>query len=1053
MNDSYLLPRSPSRALDSRSLARHPAGWLRLVLLTAALAGSVSSQAQFRILSFDPQPDGQVNALAVQPDGKILVGGDFTHIGGQARNSLARLRPDGSVDGAFQPTIDVNNLYGDAVFCLAVRPDGKLLLGGNFGSFDGGSSNPCLALLLPNGEHDWWDFYGAPRDWIGALAVQPDGKILVAYTSYGLDRFWPDGSWDSTFNSPTTGASTVNCLAVQADGKILLGGRFTTLNGQTRNYLGRLKADGNLDDTFNPNANGEVRTLLVEPSGKIVVGGDFTQIGGQSRAYVARLEASGNVETWSYTGYLTGANGPVRSLALQADGGVLVGGYFNTLGGQNCDAGLGRLMTDGSIDFSFNLGNEIGGVTSLALQPDGNILVAGNLWYEVYVGNALELVRLSNPTPATQDITNTADTIIWLRGGSSPEVWRTTFECSTDGVNWTPLGAGTRIPGGWELTGLSVPAGANVRARGWVTGGNGSVWFVESVVAPAGTPPGIVTQPVSVSVCAGAGQGTSFSVVAGGNGPFTYQWRKGGVNLADGGVSGGYIADTTTPTLQLSGLNEAMNGDYSVVVGNSCGSVTSVVATLTVLGPSIITQPAPASQWRQRGESVTFSVAVMDSLPVTYQWFKDGLALPGRTEPTLTLTDLQRGDAGSYDVVVANPFCIVASAVAVLKVNLVVPDTFHFGSGLERADCSRLAIQPDGRILAWGSITLFGVPPFSAFFRLNPDGVSDLGFKASGARSLNSLHLQPDGKILLHVSQDALSRMNPNGTYDDGFKSWGGFYYGGVPPLHEYLESCVMDADGRTLLLYVHSDTVNQTWFCNVRILGECIRYISIDVHEPWRFSLAQLNNAGREQQVLGSGSSDLPFPAAVNAMAFQPNGQMLIGYGPWTPGYRPPQLLARLNVNGALDPSFAPAIGGGDYVDKILVQPDGKILVAGNFDTLGGQPRKLLGRLNADGTLDKDFDAKVDGEIETIFIQTDGKILLQGAFSSVQGQPRSSVARLNPDGTLDKEFNPEVEGSANSIAMQADGRIVVSGTFSRIGGQERLAWPGSGIPIPPRKT
>jgi len=120
-------------------------------------------------------------------------------------------------------------------------------------------------------------------------------------------------------------------------------------------------------------------------------------------------------------------------------------------------------------------------VYSLALQDDGKILIGGKLvdgsgQTNNYIG------RLQNNSPATQSLTYVGSTITWLRGGSSPEVWRTSFQNSTDGSVWTDLGNGTRISGGWQLTGVLVQPGSLIRARGRVSAGqfNGTSWFLES---------------------------------------------------------------------------------------------------------------------------------------------------------------------------------------------------------------------------------------------------------------------------------------------------------------------------------------------------------------------------------------------------------------------------------------------------------------------------------------------------------------------------------------------------------------------------------------------
>src|SRR5207249_3156817 len=91
--------------------------------------------------------------------------------------------------------------------------------------------------------------------------------------------------------------SSVYCFALQADGKILVGGGFTTLGGQNRNYIGRLNSDGTLDATFNPGANGWVYSLAMQADGKILVGGNFRSLGGQSRNFIGRLNPDGTLDT------------------------------------------------------------------------------------------------------------------------------------------------------------------------------------------------------------------------------------------------------------------------------------------------------------------------------------------------------------------------------------------------------------------------------------------------------------------------------------------------------------------------------------------------------------------------------------------------------------------------------------------------------------------------------------------------------------------------------------------------------------------------------------
>lgn len=628
-------------------------------LFAALLSFSPPTFAQIAE-TFAPQPDGEVFALAVQPDGNILAGGDFTILGGFGRHSLSRLLPGGELDWPFDAAIRPDLVSGDDVACLAIRPGGTILVGGQFQAL-GGVDQRFLARLQPTGALDS-AFDRRPADAaVWALALQADGKFLVAGAdpSARLRRYEGNGWADSAF-SPTAN-DEIRCVAVQADGRILVGGRFTTLNGQPRRYVGRLLTNGALDDAFNLNADGEVRTLVVQPDGRILAGGDFSSIGGQSQARLARIEPDGAVESGFNVG--PGANGRVETLALQADGRIIVGGAFSQFDGQIRE-GIARLLSDGSLDSSFDPAGTLATVHALALQPNGKLLVGG-LVFQLMGWSYGNLARLEGLGEATQSLTVNGTTVTWLRGGTSPEVWTTSLEWSIDAVNWTSLGAGERIPGGWQWISPSLPPIANVRARGWLTGGqgNGSAWFVEAVAGSAPTPPVISRQPASQARCQGAGQTVTFSVIAGGNGPFTYQWRKDRVDLSDSPDFQG----VTTDTLQVSRLRAELDGTYDVVVRNASGSVTSASANLAIGGePDFVTQPVHIT--KNPGETATFEVSLTGTQPMTYQWRRDGVPISGQNGATLTLANLQCSENSVFDVIVANTCGRATSAAATLTV-------------------------------------------------------------------------------------------------------------------------------------------------------------------------------------------------------------------------------------------------------------------------------------------------------------------------------------------------------------------------------------------------
>ena len=269
----------------------------------------------------------------MQADGKILAGGDFTSIGGQTRNSIARLDATTGLADSFNP--NANNF----VRSIAVQADGKILAGGDFTNIGGQTRNYIARLDAVTGLADSFD--PNANSAIRSIAVQADGKILAgggfttlapnggaAVTRNSIARLETDGRLDQTLNLGIAG-SFVFATAVQADGKILIGGSFTTVLGVTRNNIARLNTDGTLDTTFSPNADSDVYAIAVQADGKILVGGFFSTIGGQTRSFIARLNPDGTADSWNPI-----TNNEVNTIAVQADGKILAGGNFTSIGGQ-----------------------------------------------------------------------------------------------------------------------------------------------------------------------------------------------------------------------------------------------------------------------------------------------------------------------------------------------------------------------------------------------------------------------------------------------------------------------------------------------------------------------------------------------------------------------------------------------------------------------------------------------------------------------------------------------------------------------------------------------
>ncbi len=694
---------------------------------------------------FNPAPNGPVYAIAVQPDGKVVIGGTFTSLAGSARARLGRVSADGSLDLAFNPVIN-----GD-LYAVVVQPDGKMLVAGNFFSV-GGVSRSSIARLNSDGTLDI-SFSANAGASINALAVQSDGKILVGglFTTLGgltqhyLGRLNPDGTIDTTFLPAVSGSVTT--ITIQPDGRILVGGNFTQLDGAGRNYLGRLNLDGTLDPTFNPGASATVTTLTVQPDGKILVGGNFSSLGGGASHYFGRLDAAGNLDS-SFAPQL---NGTVYSVALQADGQILIGGSFTAVAGQppGCVA---RLHADGTLDTAFNMAAN-GPVNALALQPDGQVLVGGS--FLSLAGQPRNHAARLNNDPATESLTADTSLVTWFRGGTSPELIRASFELTTNGTGWVGLGPVSPGVGGWLVTNLTLPATYAIRARGFVAGGqyNSSGW---PVLAAQGIGPAvIVDQPSNQRVALGAAAG--FSVLAAGTAPITYQWRKNGQDIP-GANDPAYLVPSST---------SADGGSYTVAVSNSFGGTVSCIAVLAILHtnmPFAATQPPslvgqtnatlngmatprgyPTLAWFEWGTNTTYgnATAPMD-LGAGSQVVRVSTALEG----------FASGSVYHYRLVASNAFSVTWGADSPFTTGTRVANWGDYSQGYPAIPSGldnvvevasghghALVLRNDGTVAAWK--TGFGYPVVGQ--TSVPPGLSNVVAVAGGFS--HSLALKADGTV------------------------------------------------------------------------------------------------------------------------------------------------------------------------------------------------------------------------------------------------------------------------------------------------------------------
>ncbi|MBK7242208.1 MAG: delta-60 repeat domain-containing protein [Flavobacteriales bacterium] len=342
-----------------------------------------------------------VLGLAIQSDGNILLNGDFTSINGVSRSRIARLNASGGLDATFFPT----GTSGGNILTMKLLQSGKVMIGGSFLSV-GGTSRNRIARLENNGSVDaTFDPGMGVGGWVRAMDELSDGRILVGgqFTTYAgvwrsrLTRITGAAALDLTFNPGSGSVGGVGVMVPQPDGRVLIGGTFTLYNGEVRFRVARINADGSLDSSFDPgigpSTEGDiVSALAVQSDGKVLVGGTFLNWSGVSHRRLVRLMPDGTLDPSFTTG--TGPNSQVQSFALRPDGRILIGGLFTAYDGVNSSR-IASLNADGSLDPTFDPGTGFNGsVTDVILLPDGKILVSG--FFTDYNGTTVgRLARLN----------------------------------------------------------------------------------------------------------------------------------------------------------------------------------------------------------------------------------------------------------------------------------------------------------------------------------------------------------------------------------------------------------------------------------------------------------------------------------------------------------------------------------------------------------------------------------------------------------------------------------------------------------------------------------
>ena len=1235
-----------------------------------------------------PGTDGEVYGLALQPDGKTILVGNFYSYNGVNRLNIARADANGYLDTTFDPGSGAD----DFINCVTLTANDQIVIGGNFTSYNGSYSSRIALLdayggLDPVFNQNLGDGFDGP---VWGIVLQPDGRLVVGgdFNNYNgtprnfIARLNADGSLDSTFDAGTNLNGAVLSLALQSNGQVVVGGAFTNLLGVAgQSYVGRLNSDGSLDAAFDPGAgaNAPVNAIGIQPDGGIVVGGDFTRINGRDLSHIARLRSNGLLDAGFYCAF--GADGPVFNIAIQtnaiystADSSVVVqtnftiyvGGQFEKMNGTR-RLGFARLNADGSLDTTFldaaynqfagltrrYLGDPVGVVLASAFQPDGNVLIGGS-FAQVGGGEFNGRVRPDSflggcytNNPFVRTAIRNHNNFARLFGGATPGPGNIGLASSSYSVNKS---AGTRfvglvrtngflgsasanfsvIPGqaqsgidylydgdyngtspqyisDWDNTrmhGDGLFGGSLVPQNDWnqifsgikmayvyltITGNTNSFsdlgaqlqlsnplgedqFFLGGENIPLGVALGASSAPLTIiedrhqsgtfgfssPTYTGTGLSAAIGVTrtngtygvvtvnfatstngstavanvdykpipgSGGNGQITFQATDSNKNFNVQILNSNYNSSVEkTVNLLLTGVNPPYNGIASLGVTNavlriinpnfqgfiglgasnysanlSAGSVTFTVGRSVGSKGSLTVQYATTNgsavsgtdfvgatntvRWDDKDVSTkTVTIPLLNSGVVGtnrqfgLQLFNatlNGVSTPALFGPnSITNAVVTIVNDNSYGTFQFSSSSYVAnedggySTITVVRtgatngtatVHYATADATAFAGTNYIATSNTLAFLPGQLAASFNvAITNDGVanpPPAGFYFTISLSNPSAGAFLGSPIVATNhivdtafvrppgdhdntfgigsgmngdvlALALQSSGQIIVGGSFTAVNGIPENylaRLNANGTLDYTGFLYG-LSGANSSVYALVAQTDDKILVGGAFTSMNGTVRNRVTRLLTDGTMDSSFNPGAGANntiYSLAE-TFVGGQRKVYAAGAF-----TTINGVS------------------RP--RIARLNNTGTADTAFNVGTGPNASVYAVAAYPTnsmfaGKLLVGGAFTNINGSAAGHIARLNGDGSFDASFNVglNADNTVRAIAIQNDGRVLFGGDFTNVNGVIAPHLARLNSDGSLDTSFTPSVNGSVNAIAVQTDDRIVVGGQFSQANGVTR---------------
>ncbi len=1037
-----------------------------------------------------PGTDGTVWALAVQPDGKAILAGEFFSYNGTPCHGIARATAAGPIDTTFTPGTGADD---GMISSLALLPDGsgKMMIGGTFNHYNT-ADRKYIALLNTNGLLD--AAFAPAKDPDGpvwALAVGPSNEVVIAgdFLSIGgvprahVAKYNADGSLDLSFDPGTNAPdNTVWSVALQPDGKVLIGGQFANLGDRALGGLARLNADGSPDNAFNANlgfgVDGTVYAVALQGGTNIVLGGEFQNVGVFQRTRIARLRSDGTVDDSFNAG--TGADDTVYNISAQPDGSMYVGGLFTIFNGTH-RLGFTRLYADGSVDTTFldTAYNQFAGlhrkyydrqwpdpdnpdpnpdyrpfVFASQVLPDGSVVIGGS-FRQVGGGQADASIRFDSDYPSSS-----IDTNVWtepksregvrnrsnfarLIGGSTPGPGNIGLLYTNYSVNKSQLSLPVdliRANGtlGYATANFAVQPGLAQSGIDYVYNSTPPTYLGSWWLGNVSVQPYYSTEPFAVTRAHSDGFYGTNSVPTDIYGHVWFPYPPGALTLTikNSGLAGD--VGTQVRLANPSGADQFFLGGQNIPLGNALG-VSS--APLTIVDDN-----------RSSGTigfgSVNFYVNENGTNATVIITRTNGTA----GYPTVVLSTVDgTGKAGSNYVTYSKRLSFSPGVASITNREIrLIDDAIRQPNGLT-VGLRLTGVQ--GATLGLSSATLNII-----------DNDYDAGYvtfsSASYSTNANS------GAAVLQVNRMGANKgtlsvqcMTTNGTALSGINYTGltntlVWNHGDSSPRYVIVPLVRDGLVGVNTYFSVYLtnaivDTTNAPLVLAGSPTSTAVTIIDDDYYGSLQFSAASYqvseNGGYITVPVIRTGGS----AQTLSVNYFTANGPLAFSSGPLpnfvgvtnTLTFNPGEVAKTFNVP-ILDDGVTNGLPSSFYftVNLALPTPPG---------VLGYQTNARVFIVDAQrftrpaGSYDTSFipSPGFNGDVYGIALQTNSQIIAVGNFSVVNNYPRNCIVRLNADSSLDTTFLNGLVGANGPVQtalVQTDGRIIVGGSFSKINNLNR---------------